>query len=231
LVHDLVAISVATHDVVLPDFVWSGTSQLSIDGMERIYSTKKGVIPLYNPGDESVGLKFTQDNRQISALEQIWLRAVIHHPKAYLFHRLRVFASEFAITGKKVCYPYQVGTSRNDLGFSYHAKPLTSKILMVLDKLKNSLFFRGWIYVVLEFVIMVAIFVFRKQNYALAIAGLAIAGSGLVYALGYLWISTTCDFRLHYWTVITTLVSVVPLVYLMLLTVNSRLYNSALRNK
>ena len=102
---------------------------------------------------------------------------------------------------------------------------------MVLDKLKNGLFFRGWVYIALEFLIIIGLFILRRQNYPVAIASLAVAASGFLYAIGYIWISTSCDFRLHYWTVITALVSAVPLAYLIQLTIKSGWDNSALREK
>jgi hypothetical protein len=213
MVHDLVAVSVLTHEDLIPDFIWSGSNPVTMDSLEKIYSPK-GVIPLYNSSDKSAGLKITHDRGQISALSQMWLAAIYHHPKAYLLNRLRVFASEFALNGKKVCYPYHYGISKNDMGLSYTEKPITATIMLGLDKIKNGALFRGWIYILLNILFVVCFLIFKKQNQPLSMAALSVSVSGLFYAIAYLWISPTCDFRLHYWTVIAGMASFVPAISL-----------------
>ena len=133
-------------------------------------------------------------------------QTVLSHPGIYFLHRLRVFEAQFGIARPEVCYPYQHGTVPNDLGISYQDKPFTSELFERVTEVKDSLLFRGWLYVAINAVLLIGT-VWGKSRLAFnRSVVLAVSASGLIYGVGYLITSTTCDFRMEYWTVVAALV-------------------------
>jgi hypothetical protein len=59
--------------------------------------------------------------------------------------------------------------------------------------------YRGWLYLVLIGLLLPAARWLKQSNVASA---LVLGSSGLVYGLTELAVSTSCDFRLHWWTVV-----------------------------
>jgi len=72
--------------------------------------------------------------------------------------------------------------------------------MALLSKVQNGPLFWGWVYLVLLVVFLCMFWRGVSQD---RIAALLIGLSGLLYALGYFFVSTTCDFRMHWWSVLT----------------------------
>jgi hypothetical protein len=205
LVHDVVAISIGAKTVLLPDYLKSGSQQLSVGDLEKIY-TPDGVVSLFCCDNTVTRVKLTKDPARITSLERVWADAVLSHLGIYVAHRLRVFESQFGIGRSSVCYPYHRGIAPNNLGISYQEKPVASEIFARINKVQDGLLFRGWLYVAVNAILLLGA-VLGKSRLALnRSAILAVSASGLLYGVGYLVTSTSCDFRMAYWIVVAALV-------------------------
>jgi hypothetical protein len=216
LVHDLVAISIITNEVLLPDYLTS-PQQATITELKKIYNTQFAVVCLYGGcGVSELRLKMYNTPDIDAETINVWIKAVLTHPKAYIIHRLRQFKRQFGIGGKTVCYPYITdidqnaltifGIDQNSLGAFRQVPAITGIIIRDVEKVKNSLIFRGWIYLVFLTLLLVYILLTRRQNSNVPIAMIAVGSSGWMYGLSYLPLSTTCDFRMHYWTVVAAMI-------------------------
>ena len=205
LVHDVVAISIGTGVVLMPDYLKSDLRQPSVEDLEKLY-TPDGVVPLFGGDNTVTRLKLTYNSSDITSLEQVWVKAVLSHPGVYLAHRLRVFESQFGIARSSICYPYHHGIAPNNLGISYQDKPFTTEVFARIIKVQDWFLFRGWLYAAINALILV-VAIWGKSRLAFnRSAILAVSASGLIYVAGYLFISTSCDFRMEYWTVVAALV-------------------------
>ena len=82
---------------------------------------------------------------------------------------------------------------------------LNNWVRKILDKLKESILFRGWPYLIVLGLLLNAVRSLARVR-ATAVAAFVLGLSGLLYALAYLPIATTCDFRMHWWTVVATVI-------------------------
>jgi hypothetical protein len=113
---------------------------------------------------------------------------------------MRVFATEFAIGKARVCTPYVEGIYPNSMNLEFHQTRFNRWVMRILSEMKDSALFRGWFYLVSLGVLLSLFWIGHWRNRA---AGLLIGLSGLLYALAYVFVSTACDFRMHWWTVLT----------------------------
>jgi hypothetical protein len=205
LVHDVVAISIGTTTVLLPDYLKSGPQQPSVEDLEKIY-TPDGVVPLFCCDNTVTRLELTKDPGRITSLERVWADAVFSHLGIYLTHRLRVFESQFGIGRSSVCYPYHRGIVPNNLGISYQEPPVASGVFAHMSKVQDGLLFRGWLYVGINAILLLGAMLGRSRLALNRAAILAVSASGLIYGLGYMVTATSCDFRMEYWIVVAALV-------------------------
>jgi hypothetical protein len=129
---------------------------------------------------------------------------ILRHPGIYLTQRMAIFKDQLGLGRKHVCLPYYPGIDPNQLGISVYASRLNHAVMRWLDLIKDSLLFRGWVYLLLlaALLVIAAFPPFRRH----AVAVFALGSSGLLYALSYVFISTACDFRMYWWMVIVTLI-------------------------
>lgn len=216
LAHDLVGISIRAHEVLLPDYLTSPQS-VTITELKKIYDTQFPVVCLYSGcGVSELKIKSYDTSDLNDQTIHVWIKAVLSHPKAYLFHRIRQWMSQLGIAVKEVCYPYITdddqnaltlfGIDQSSLRILRTEPALTRAIIDAVDKIKNSLIFRGWIYLAFLTFLIVYIPLTRGRNLNLPKAVIAVASSGWLYGLSYLPLSTTCDFRMHYWTVMAAVI-------------------------
>jgi hypothetical protein len=209
LLHDLTAMSVRSHRVLVPSVFADDDQPITVQGLAC----------LYNPGDAyalysgrynqcAFHLRQSTDRRELSALTSAWTSTVPAHVGAYVEHRLTVFRREFALDGQPVCRPFQVGIAPNSLGIEFQGSALNTAVteMMTATAASTSLF-HGWIYLgVLAGLALLAL-LGRVRD---PVPALVLGTSGLLYAAAYLVVSTTCDFRMHWWCVVAA-VLLVPL--------------------
>jgi hypothetical protein len=74
--------------------------------------------------------------------------------------------------------------------------------MKLLSSVKDGPLFRGWFYIVLLIGLIAVSWLGSARD---RVAALLIGLSGLLYSLAYFFVSTTCDFRMHGWSMVTTL--------------------------
>jgi hypothetical protein len=200
LLYDLAAISVKTQTLQFPDYLISGS--LTIADLERLYTPARARTLYY--GDDPAKLDLTSSQHDLDRLTRQWLHAVPRFFGTYLQHRLNVFATQLGATTESVCVPYWDGIEWNRFGIEFEGSQLNN---LVMDKYlaptADSILFRGWFYLVVS--AGVALWCFNRcRTYGLGL--FAISLSGLFYLASFVIAGNACDFRLNWWTVITTLV-------------------------
>jgi hypothetical protein len=213
LVHDLLAISVHANQILVPDYV-TLPQQVTLADLQAINATQFPVVCLYSGcGVSELRIKTYATPDLHAQTIRVWARAVLSHPDAYLLHRLQEFKRQFAIGGGTVCLPYitendQValaafGIDAESMGPPRPQPRVTRAVLLAAERLQNTLFFRGWVYLAFLLVVPALALLPRVGARRAPTVVLAVGGSGLLYGLSYFAISTTCDFRMHYWTVVS----------------------------
>ena len=198
LVHDLVGVSLETNTLYLPEYLTAELPTSEVGTLKRLY-TPNEVVPLFCC-DNNARFELTSDPTNLSRLWVKWRYTVAHHLRAYLSHRSRIFRSEFTIGRSTVCLPFWQGIDSNSLNVVFHSTPLNRSVMALLSKVQNGPLFWGWVYLVLLVVLLCMFWLGVSQD---RVAALLMGLSGLLYALGYFFVSTTCDFRMHWWSVLT----------------------------
>jgi hypothetical protein len=97
---------------------------------------------------------------------------------------------------------------KNDLGLTFQRTPLNEAVMIWLHAIQNSLFFRGWAYLVACLALGLGALLLRRVDGM----GLALGASAFAYALPYFMICPTGDFRYLWWTVLATLLLALTLI-------------------
>jgi hypothetical protein len=195
-----VAISISTDQVLLPGYL---KQDITIENLKRVYTINE-IVPMFCCSDAPRHFKQTTEASEFSELKTTWLEVVPRHWRAYLAHRMSIFINQLGIGRATVCLPFWSGIDPNPFGITLRSSLCNRTAMWSLTKLKDSLLFRGWLYVLILVLYLVVVFFPPFGQHRDAVW--AIASSGLCYALAYLFVSTTCDFRMHWWTVVTAMV-------------------------
>ncbi|HMO17669.1 MAG TPA: hypothetical protein PKA63_05825 [Oligoflexia bacterium] len=190
LVHDLVAVSLASHENFLPLYL-DPSKKLSSDDFAKIY-TPCELVPLFCCDDLIVRLKTTTDIENVNSLKSSWIKAVLSNYKAYFFHRSSVF-KELLGVGEGGCLPFYYGIVDNSLGIYLPENSIRDIVHALFWDIRNSVLFSSWPYIL---ILMVLLCFSRSLPSGLSILVL----SGSLYFFPYYFIATTCDFRMTLWS-------------------------------
>jgi hypothetical protein len=204
-VHDLVGLSRATGEKLLPPSFFTTYPSLREEQLRALYTP-----------DTSDPIVFqalvvpTQDRRVVGDIRRAWLAAVEHHPRLWLSLRWEMMARQLAI-GKAVWSPYhkddwqQQDAEREEnraLGISWRPSRFHEWLIARLEHgLNNSLFFRGWIYLLVTLAALA--WAFRRRR--LDLLTMAIAASSLCYLAPLFVVAPGPDFRYVFWPVIASM--------------------------
>lgn len=204
LIHDLIGITGASGRIYVPDYVLRQPEAKSIHWLLQFWYPHSLAPLFYDP----VNLQFTSDPENLATLRSAWLRAVTDHPGVYLRHRLIMFEYLLGSNTPVVHYPFHDGMVKNDLGFTFQRTPLNETVMAWLHATQNSLFFRGWAYLVAALTLGVGGLLLRRLD----ATGAALFFSALGYSLPYFFVCPAGDFRYLWWTVLATLLMAATLV-------------------
>jgi len=209
LAHDLVNVSLVTGQVKLPAYLRPGGVPFTLDELRELY-TPGTAVPLFTGTKAGRRFEIVTDEAKIADLRSAWLAEVPKLPFAYMRHRWRAFKVMIGLGEKEVCYPYQLWIDTNDLGVKFKHSTLNTKVMELFVRLKNTLLWRGWLYLLLVPILVTTAAIFRRPNLARVIA---VGASAFLYVAGYLFLSVSCDFRYNWWLVVA-----VPVLLVLLLT-------------
>jgi hypothetical protein len=198
MLFDLAALSVAQSRNLLPQYLQA--RGVSLDEMRRTYTPSTSEPFLWvDPGRTR-----SLDPHELATLSQTWRREVLHDPRDYFVHRAKAFASLLGIGRDQVYFPFYDGEPspdpglhklQADLGVAWRRGEWTLRVERGLHRLQNTLFFRGWVYLLVDLMAAAAALVWRRKSLPLGVLGL----SGALYLLAYFFITPTSDFRYDWW--------------------------------
>jgi hypothetical protein len=196
-IHDLVGLTGASGKLYVPDYILRQPEARSINWLLRLWYPHSLAPLFFEPGN----LQLTSDPEQLATLRSAWLRAIADHPGIYFRHRLFMFEYLLGANTPLVHYPFHDGMVKNDLGFSFRRTPLNQIAMSALHAVQNTLFFRGWAYLVAALALGVGGLLARRLD----AIGAALLASAFGYALPYFPACPAGDFRYLWWTVLATL--------------------------
>jgi hypothetical protein len=199
LVHDLVAVSLETNRIYLPDYLTEALGSSEVSALKPLY-TPNEIVPLFGCDANNRRFPIVAEPDKFARLWATWRSTIPRHPGAYIKHRARVFESEFGIGRNTICLPFWDGIHPSSLNVVFHPTSLNRSVMNILSRVKDGPLFRGWLYLALLIGLISMFWLGSHQDRA---AALLIGLSGLLYAIAYFFVSTTCDFRMHWWSVLT----------------------------
>ncbi len=133
-------------------------------------------------------------------LSSVWREEILRRPVLYLKTRWLFYRWLVGANQSPVRFAYCDFIRPNPWGFEIANPQLQEFIYERVTPLRNSLFFRGWVFVVLLFVFSVI----SLGQKSIVLSCLAL--SGFLYAVAYFFIAPNASFRLLYWPVTAVLV-------------------------
>lgn len=205
VLHDLAALSVTTGTLQFPDYALASPT-LSISRLWRMFRPSSP--------EESLGwgevLPRTNDPLQVRELKRYWLEKVTEHPGDYLRWRWSRLARLLSIGRPTICDPFGWGVAPNVLGIELHETTIQRRYFGFLLKIQNTFFFRGWIYWIFGFLVF-AVALLTRRTFRTEV--IILSSSSFLFGAAYFFCAPSCEFRYLNWTVLSTLISTVLLIY------------------
>lgn len=205
MIFDLSALSIDRGTLLYPSYLTNGKPDLSVDVLRPRYhpANCNPLLSFRFIPDSTNQFHFSSNESDTNELSAAWARAVFTHPRTYLRHRLWVFEQLIGLKQEKVWYPFHTGIDPNEFGITLKRGPLNRWVMSLLDKTKNSLLFRSWIYLAMMFLTLGLSFLRSPSSglyYSLTL-------SGLLYVIPYFFIVGSADFRYLWWTTLCGILS------------------------
>lgn len=220
LMYDLVGISVRSGVSQIPDAIRSEervenlSTQVqipenmpqsipkSIEDLAKIYSTDR-VDPIFDGGSGRFPHYLHSEevtSRSIPEIKKVWFKAIIEYPLIYLKHRWEVTSSFLGLSRSEVCIPYGQFWDPGGRAATTISRKIEQGMLQVWFHLKDTLFYRGWLYLVIGIGFLVLSI---RAGDAMS---LVFSSSAVLYTLSYFIIGIGCDFRYLWWLVLSNTV-------------------------
>lgn len=192
--YDLAGISVRVGAQLVPPAIHA--RPVTVEDLRAVYDPNY-VDPLY-----PTTLAFSDDVATVWALRQAWLGAIAAHPWAYMAHRADVLSHALGLR-PAVWFAYHRGVVPNDLGVPAGEATWNSPIYGLFWVLKWTPLYRPGLYLGL---LVAGLWVLLKERRKRRFAGwaIAVALSGLLYALPNAAIAIAADLRYHLWALVAT---------------------------
>ncbi len=197
MIHDVLGITLMTRQLYVPEYLLQQPETRGGAALAALYHPLDLGGIFYDP----MNLQLTSDPARLATLRAAWLRAIAEHPGAYLEKRWAMMAFVLAWNPPYVRYPFHTGIDPNDLGVALERSPLNIAVQRLLDALGQSLFFRGWIYLLASLAMLPLGLALRRPWWP----ALAVLASSFAYAGPYFFAAPSADFRYLWWCVLATL--------------------------
>lgn len=201
--HDLTAISLAEQENLFPPAWRAGQGYPeTLDELRAVYR-EDGVTSLSCCDIATPRFRMARDRAELRELERAWWSAIARAPGAYLHHRWMVTRSQFGIA-RDLCNPFHPGIDANPEGIALAHPAADALAMRVPAAFRETVLFKGWFHFL--FCAGALAVLWRAGRIAGRHRGpcRALAASGLAYAGAYFFISTSCDFRMLGWLVMTS---------------------------
>ncbi len=202
-VFDLAAISVARNVEVMPPYFARHEATCDLERVKKSFTENNVCGVMFCSG---APCPMTFDPEELGELRRAWWSAVRAYPSAWFAHRWRMFKFLLSLGTPTVIYPFHDGVSPNGLGVVLEPTWPNHLEMALLGRVRDTLFFRGWAYLVLLGA-LAAIGLFTRPRHRALV--LALSVSGLSYELSYFFLAPVPDFRLIWWSAVAAIVGLV----------------------
>ncbi|MBF0405980.1 MAG: hypothetical protein HQM10_01395 [Candidatus Riflebacteria bacterium] len=215
LVFDLAGISYHTNQNLIPVSIRNYID--TPEKLARCYSAFS-IFPLYYEANDRIILRdrilTTEDPKTVQIILDVWKKAVLDHPKAYLIHRLAVFAAGIGWSDRPVHYAYECGIPKNNLNIVWNQSNFSKKIYQMISfSLDNwTLIWRPWLYLWGTILVTLACVIFWKNGIGI-LPSAVVTTSSWLYFLPYFFVAPAADLRYYHWPISAFFLSVFFLIH------------------
>lgn len=212
LVHDLAGISARTDLYLMPSYVDPALDLPMLKGRYTPVSGDPVLFDMHNPI-----VKIVAEKADVQDLESAWANAVLHHPWAYLQHRIATFVDLLGIEEPQPYQLYQPDTDEfgahwHHLTAADHIKNPHNAVLTLyrghlMPALLDTPVFRGYAYDIALLALGLLALIRRRGPRDAVIA--ALGAGALLHQAALLTVSPAALFRYLYPSVLITLVMLV----------------------
>lgn len=204
--YDFIGVSSQLKTVILPDFINKKYGPYQQSDIFKMYSPFS-IVEIYNGSPKR--MPYIYDKNEIDTYCKDWIKMVTTHPKEYLLHRLRLWTTMLELDRQFCGAPFIAGILPNDKNIVYEQTKVRTWIKKTYD-LSTSfgvkrILYGGWFYLTLNIFLLAFSIVFLKKN---GWVPLLLVSCGLLYELPYLFVTTACDFRMHWWTALVNMICI-----------------------
>ncbi len=191
LLHDILAISIASGEDFIPDRVRSDTAG-RLDHLVTLYDPYSADSLVWNAKPVPPGARTQREYRETV---DAWAVAVRRHPWVYVKHRARMLLPLLGIGEQHPTWPFRWGDDWNDLVPPYMETALGRRVHAALVATERSPLFCGWPYVAIA---VAAVALAWRRDAAIAL----FAASALAYIAPLFVIAPSATFRYLWWPVL-----------------------------
>jgi len=185
----------------MPGVTWTNPDKIQIR-TRYVYNARNTFLETVEGPKALLQYPSTQQDRD--AIANAWRAIVLAHPIAFLRHRIGVFALQLGVSPIGIWTGF-VDSAPSEETLHYRAwhSNLQRKWALAMERNADSIWFSGWLYMLLGFALLPLC---RRQRIAFVILV-----SGLLYELGLFALAPAIDYRYSHWMIVCTIVGVVML--------------------
>jgi hypothetical protein len=219
--YDITGVSVNSGQLYLPAYIERGegpTPAPTLAQLREIYMSHSSDTLVWGSNDKyrfpvpNQMLDIQQTSEQRKDILSAWVRAVTSEPSAYLQHRWSLYRHHLGLAEAWVCAPFHTDVFPNVFGWTFPPRPFTEAVVRILNQIRDSWVFRGWVYA-----LALGLLTMRVWRQRL-MAAWALWGSAVLTLVSNGFLLGACDFRYLLWPVVATPV----LLFLVLLSLRVR---------
>jgi len=210
--YDLVGISAKTWHMYLPNLYndydkpstlknfWTAKKSdiretpLKLENIEQLRTESVNSIYFYGPGK---GLRFLDNAQDVHDLQQAWLNAIIQEPMAYITLRGTLFLQLIGLDGL-YSWPYFCMEKQSE-----QLAPAGYHMPLLYMYIKDSWLLRGAPYMA---IITILLIIARWKRSLFSEHLVALGSSAMLYALSYIVVNASPEFRYLYWLIPVTVI-------------------------
>lgn len=202
-IYDLIAISLHQRESMLPAYMATKNSNLETLRIRYGLNADRPYPYVYG----RVRPLLARNDKELTALRTAWKKAVLANIGVYLSHRMTYFKPLMGLGIERTCEPYAKDISPNKFKVKFHPSFLFTMLMKAQDQLRDTVLFRGWLYVILCLIVPILAWLAPISNDAKKQLTF-IGASGFLYGTCYFFYAPSCDFRYLYWTVMAAVLAV-----------------------
>jgi hypothetical protein len=183
---------------LMPAWVRTQSKGLPCSTLVQLYQPETSDPIYFAPGH----LPLTRDPTEIRELRLRWFEAVVHFPRRYLSQRASLFRTQVGFGTEHVWYPFHTQIDPNEFGLTVPRTALNRAASTLLERLRDSPFFRAWIYFAAAALVLAVAAATRTASRATWFVGISIVS----YVAPLFFVDPAPDFRYVWWAVVACLV-------------------------